>query len=83
MNVQVEFLPKAIARIEAERAKYGDDAHFVLVALRAAYGATTRFAHGTHELTIAGLKVTNTAGGINLINAWAARAKRIIAEQAG
>ena len=81
MSVQVELLPRIVERIDALLAEKPLSPHYVPNALAATFGARTRFAHGTHELAIAGLKVTNTAGGDNLIKAWAARARRIIAEQ--
>jgi len=52
-----------------------------LDALAIAYGARSRFANGTHELKLAGVTVTSTSGGKNLIRTWQAKARRLVAEQ--
>jgi hypothetical protein len=51
--------------------------------LTGSYGARCRFANGTHELKVAGVTITNTAGGYNLLSAWCGKARRIAAELAG
>jgi hypothetical protein len=47
----------------------GKPADKVLAAIKAG-GGTHRFAAGTNELKLGGVKVTNTAGGENMIRAW-------------
>ena len=42
------------------------------------HGATHRFASGTWHLRMAGVHVTNTAGGWNLLNAWRRKAAAAI-----
>ncbi|HYD12709.1 MAG TPA: hypothetical protein VEC11_07665 [Allosphingosinicella sp.] len=82
MNVQVAILPKVVERIDALLAAQPTDPLDVLHVLADTFGAFSRFKFGTHELTIAGLKITSTAGGYTMVTAWKARAQRIIAEQA-